>query len=637
MKKFTFIILSFALGFSALGQSGKNVSIPKILTNITHDDNGALLYTSPKTDAKAFLIKSTNFYTSDSILINPVGTPEGISFDFGKKDFWGIIYYGMYPRHASKFPQPVFFKRSAKIIEGKADINLKNMGGKYDIADYESTGKLKLGYRIVNNKGNIIYDGKIIIKGKGPFTVDLSITEGPFVNKVTGTDAVIWFNTNKPCSPSVEVNGMTFKAPSKMMNMMGDIHHEIRVHHLKPGTKYKYTVHYGDNRESYSFKTNPEKGSRKPFVFAFTSDSRQGNGGGERNIYGTNAYIMKKMAALALSKGAAFFQFTGDMINGYSINVGEARLEYKNWKRNLEPFWHYIPFYVAPGNHEVTVTSFDDGSKYGLSVDKFPYNVNSGERIFADEFVNFENGPVSEDGSRYDPDKKNKDFPPYSETAYYYVYGNTAMVVLHSNYLYTPSTYNIPEIGGNVHGYIMDNQLAWLDKTLATLNKDSDIDNIFVTIHTPAFPNGGHSGDDMWYGGNNNIRPYIAGKPVKKGIIERRDEFLNIIVNKNPKVVALLTGDEHNYCRMKLTDKTPRYPENWNHKKLHLTRPLWQITNGSSGAPYYGQEKLIWSSSVEKFSTQYALMLFSVEGTKIKLSVFNPDTMEKIEEVYLKK
>jgi len=31
-----------------------------------------------------------------------------------------------------------------------------------------------------------------------------------------------------------------------------------------------------------------------PFTFAYTSDSRAGSGGGERNIYGVNAYIMKK-------------------------------------------------------------------------------------------------------------------------------------------------------------------------------------------------------------------------------------------------------------------------------------------------------------------------------------------------------
>jgi 3',5'-cyclic AMP phosphodiesterase CpdA len=269
-------------------------------------------------------------------------------------------------------------------------------------------------------------------------------------------------------------------------------------------------------------------------------------------------------------------------------------------------------------------------------VDKFPYNTKSGERTYADAFVNFENGPESEDGSKYDPDKNETDFPSYKETAYYYVYGNMAMIVMYSNYLYSPSTNKIPEIGGNVHGYIMDNQFEWLKNTLLKLDSDPDIDHIMVTIHTPAFPNGGHSGDDMWYNGNNKIRPYIAGKPVKKGIIERRDEFLDLLVNKSDKVVAVLTGDEHNYCRMKLTDETAIYPENWNEKKIKISRPLWHITNGSSGAPYYGQEKMPWSSSVEKFSTQYALMLFRIDGKKISMEVINPDTMEEIENVDLK-
>ena len=636
MKKIFLLVLSGLFITSIALTQNQTIEIPKILSNIKYSDNGKMVYISPKTGAEYPLKDAHPLYTTKTVLINPVGTDDGIKFDFKNLDFNGVIYYGMYSAQKSKFPQPVFFKKSAKIIKGVAKINLKMMAGKYDIADYEKSGLTKLGYRIVNTGGHIIYDGKVTVKGKGPFEVIPSIVEGPFVNKVTETSAVISFNTNFPASPYVVVNGKEFRGQSLMGNMRGDLHHEITISGLEPGKTYDYTVVVGDVKESYNFKTNPKKGSRDEFVFAFTSDSRAGNGGGERNIYGTNAYIMKKMAAVAVAEGASFFQFTGDMINGYSSVNEEEKLEYKNWKRNIEPFWHYIPFYTAPGNHEVALRVFDDGSLYGLSVDKFPYNTMSGERTFADEFVNFENGPESEDGSKYDPDKRGIDFPSYKETAYYYVYGNTAVVVMHSNYLYTPSTYKIPEIGGNVHGYIMDNQLEWLKKTLKKLDSDSDIDNIFVTVHTPAFPNGGHSDDDMWYSGNNSIRPYIAGKPVKKGIIERRDEFLDIIINENPKVVALLTGDEHNYCRLKLTGKTDIYPENWNHKRIKITRPFWHITNGSSGAPYYGQEKLPWSPSVEKFSTQYALMLFKVKGTKVTLRVLNPDTMEEIENVVLK-
>jgi len=43
-----------------------------------------------------------------------------------------------------------------------------------------------------------------------------------------------------------------------------------------------------------------------------------------------------------------------------------------------------------------------------------------------------------------------------------------------------------------------------------------------------------------------------------------------------------------------------------------------------------------WSESVEKFSTQYALMLFDINGEKISLRVLNPDTLEEIETIDLK-
>ena len=288
------------------------------------------------------------------------------------------------------------------------------------------------------------------------------------------------------------------------------------------------------------------------------------------------------------------------------------------------------------GNHEALVNIFKDDSEYGIQVDKWPFETHSAERVFANHFVNPTNGPESEDDSRYDPKADQQDFPSYSENVFYYTYGNVAMVVLNSNYWYAPTTWNIEETGGNPHGYIMDNQLDWLKQTLENLEADEDIDHIFVTIHTPAFPNGGHTSDDMWYRGNNKVRPVIAGKPVKKGIIERRDEFLNILINESEKTVALLCGDEHNYSRLNLTAETPIYNDDYDGRKIKLKRDFWQITNGSAGAPYYGQEQVPWSDFVEIFSTQYALNLFHIDGKKITLKVVNPDTLEEIEEVVLR-
>ena len=610
--------------------------IPSVYTNIVTNDTGNIYFVPISGGKEAPLFEKQTFFTLNNIRVIPSGTLTGLAFDFKNDSFNGTIYYGMFANENVKYPQEVYFRKSAWIKGGKAEIDIAQLSGKYDIANLEETGTAKIGYRITNTFGKIIYNGRLNVEGNGPYSPGLSIVEGPFINKVSEQEVFISFKTNKQCTPEIEVNGQKYQAIQMMGNPIGDLHHEIRIHHLEPGTTYPYTVRYGKFQETYSFKTAPHAGSRKTFVFGYTSDCRGGAGGGEREVFGVNAYIMKKMAALAVYENAAFFQFTGDMIDGYSSNIGETQLQYANFKRTIEPWWHYIPFNIGPGNHEAVLSVFNDGSKYGVSVDKFPFNTKSAERTFADAFVNPENGPFSEDDAIYDPKSNQQDFPPYKETVYYYTYDNIAMIVLNSNYWYAPSTDKIPEIGGNPHGYIMDNQLKWLEETINKFENDPNTDHIFVTIHTPAFPNGGHANNDMWYFGNNKIRPTVSGRPVEKGIIERRDEFLDIIINNSLKTVALLCGDEHNYSRLKLTKKTPIYPENYTGKKLKISRPFWQITNGSAGAPYYGQEQLPWSSFVEKFSTQYALMLFKIDGDRVSLRVINPDTLEEIEEFILR-
>jgi len=313
-------------------------------------------------------------------------------------------------------------------------------------------------------------------------------------------------------------------------------HHEIKISDLQPASTYTYLIDYKSSTQKYSFKTAPKLGSRKPFVFAYTSDSRAGQGGGEHNLFGANFYVMRKISALAKFKEVAFMQFTGDMINGYTTTKEEINLQYANWKRSIEPFAHYFPIYVGMGNHEMVGDVFkSDKGRWTAFTPGFPFETESPSAVFASNFVHPKSDLKSEDGAYYDPDPSKKDFPPYDETVYYYTYDNVAIIVLNSNYFYAPVIKNNPTTGGNLHAYLMDNQIDWLDKTLQHLEKNKNIDHIFVTHHTPAFPNGGHVGDDMWYNGDNSVRPTIAGKPVKKGILERRDEFLDLLINKSTK------------------------------------------------------------------------------------------------------
>jgi hypothetical protein len=371
------------------------------------------------------------------------------------------------------------------------------------------------------------------------------------------------------------------------------------------------------------------------------ADSRFNAGGGERRVLNVNAHIVAREFALARSRNAAFLQWSGDLIEGYQTHNawGELHLEYANWKRALEPYASDMPYFVCMGNHELLmrVLKGPDGRSHQL--DAFAPSARtrwsmSAEEQFSNQTVNPRNGPPAEDGTALDPNPTQPgDFPPYGETAFHYRYGNVAMVCLNSNYLYSPS---LPEDstgpGGNPHGYLMDGQLEWLHQTLNTYEADPTIDHVFVTLHTPLFPNGGHAEDDMWYNGNNQVRPCIAGKWAVQGILERRDSLIDLCINRTRKVRGFLSGDEHNYHRMNVDDAMPRYPTGWNGPRVRISRPFWHITNGAAGSPYYAQQQLPWSGYVRFFTVQHTLLLFHVSGPNIRVEAVNPESLLRIEE-----
>jgi 3',5'-cyclic AMP phosphodiesterase CpdA len=259
----------------------------------------------------------------------------------------------------------------------------------------------------------------------------------------------------------------------------------------------------------------------------------------------------------------------------------------------------------------------------------------SSESIFADNFMQPSNGPISEDNSWVDRDSYHINFPSYKENVYSFVYGNSAFIILNSNYWFTPRFSDIEKFGGNPHGYIMDNQLKWFSRQVRKFSRNKKIAHIFVALHTPLFPNGGHAKNDMWYRGDNKFRPYANGKPAKYGIIQRRDQLLKII-DRSKKVVAVLTGDEHNYSLLKVAPQMPRYSKTFKQKKIKLHRHFWQITNGTAGAPYYGQEKLPWSKWVKEFSSEHLLSVFRVRGEKVFLESINPLTLKTFSKIRLK-
>lgn len=612
---------------------GISQTVPKVYTNIYYDAEIKNYYYKNPSEGKVFYADTVKGqYTLPDFSNNPEPYDSGFILKFCP-DCKGSLLYGLIDIN-NKLPRVVYYRYPASVINGKVKLNiLTKINGLYDFVDWKKNGKGKIGYRFVDNKGQLTYDGSLVFNYKdNRFYLDTSFTQGPFVAKISSNEATIWFNTNFSCVPEIKVKSA---GEEKSFHGKEGFHHEIKLHGLQADTQYNYTITLGDYSETNNFTTFPKEGSQTPFVFAYASDCRSGQGSDERDFMGVNTYVMSKIAALSLYEKARFVQITGDVISGYQTDENTSDIQYTSFKNAISPYAGDLPFYIGMGNHEAIAYEFDKRTSLN-AVDKFPFEKCSQEKVFADNFVLPQNGPESEDGTIYDPDAKTIDFPSYSENVYYYTCGNVAMVVLNSEYLYTQSELLVDKTGGNIHGYIMDMQTKWLSETLEKLEKDKNIDHVFVTAHSPFFPNGGHVEDAMWYSGNNKVRPVIAGKATAKGIVERRDELLDIMINHSTKVTALLCGDEHNYSRMLISPSTKIYIKTYDGNRLKILRNIWQITNGAAGAPYYGKEETPWMLSVQKFAVQYALCLFYINGKEVSMKVINPETLELIEEVKLK-
>lgn len=621
LKLFISVFLTLVfIGSSLLSQAQM---VPEVYTNIKANDS-----TSFFTDGDSIYnsVLRQKGYSLKQMVNAPIGTKTGFSFDFSDSTFTGKIYYGFINIREEKYPLPVYFKLDAHIKKGKAKIDIISMKEKYDMVNWETSKRGLIAYRVLTETGEILYDGRIGFVYDKKFKVQPTIIEGPSLHQVGPNSAVVRIVLNKPAKTGLWINKKIIASSEKRI-------HEVLVENLEPNTTYHYEFE-GFQSRMFTLTTAPERGSKVSFTFSYASDSRSGQGGGERDVYGANAYVMNRIMAYNKSRNVAFMQFTGDLIDGYLTSREEMDLQYANWKRSLEPFSHYTPLYIGMGNHEALLNAYKLNGKL-VAVDKFPFETESVEKAFSDNFCNPISELNSEDGNEFDPNPKEINFPNYSETVYSYSYGNVEVIVLNSNYWYAPMLISNSGTSGNLHGYIMDEQLKWLKNKISALESDKEIDHVFVTIHTPFFPNGGHLEDDMWYSGSNEPRPIISGKPVKKGIIERRDELLELLVNQSSKVRALLTGDEHNYAKTLINDATPIYPVEYQLDKVRLNRSIWQINNGSAGAPYYAQEKTPWSAMVSNFSTQNVVVLFHVSGKKIKMEVVNPLTFELVDEMEL--
>ena len=533
------------------------------------------------------------------------------------------VYYGMFdPDALLALPRFRLFVKEDLVGEStdhSVDLDLSDLLGSLDIGNLEA-----------NNGGVIVY--RIEVYGDGSRPLELphgvmydrrfefyngqrvpTVIEGPLVNQITETGAIISWDTDMPVNGTVAVEGVSdFPAASG-----GVTHFEVPLAGLSPGTTYYYSVEITDGSytkatRKYFFRTAAENTTQ--FTFAVMGDHRGGGiGGGQNDFNGVNANALRSISTRAFNKGAEFIIGGGDTAWGYSSNPAEYAQRLSTYKNVVENVWHYIPIYHTMGNHEAVVnvywvTDDEPGIVYYpvLYFDK--EGDESAESIFAGAFVNPTNGPDPDNAAANTP--VGKSLPPYKENVYSFDYGNCRFVVMNTNYWYS----GLPEkYGGNSYGYIMDDQMAWANGVFSQTQTDASVEHVFLIMHSPPFPNSSHIRDAMWhYGGD----PDQNGGWDRTYIVERRDELIAAFLGTG-KAAAIVTGDEHTYSRTYITKD--RVGEDFEY-------PVWQVVAGAGGAPYGGLETdLPWSDGVEKFTTQMSFCMITIDGSSILLKTYNLD------------
>ena len=514
-------------------------------------------------------------------------------------------------------------------LTSKVDVNnMKEKGGgvvvyQLEIDTYEQPQPTFYSPRASFYNGQFeFYNGKLVP----------TVIEGPFVDQITETSAIISWETDQLTRAEVVVDGLKSFSAGDVENT----HFEVKLTGLTPGALYDYSVNLLDKGHDnpprkYFFQTPAENTTK--FNFASLGDSRAGYGGGELNYNGVNATVLRSLVSNAYVKDARFIVHTGDLVDGYVSSAKDFEMQLKAYKDVVGPVGHYLPMYEMMGNHEVVVNYFpnkDDatgmGKRDGVNMGK-KYDMitkegaESAEVIFGNEFVNPTNGPMPDNIAANAPEGKS--LPPYKENVYFVDYGNCRLIMMNNNYWFSGLA---EKYGGSPEGYIMDDQKNWLLGVFEDTKNDDSIEHLFIFAQEPMFPVASQSSNAGWYNGGSpdskKNKGYNEGDWDRTYVYKRRDEIWKAFIETG-KAVAGNFGDEHNFSRTLITH---------NGKGEDYAQPVWQIVTGGAGAPYANQEKdgedgknVPWEKDVKYFTIQHSYALYRVDGSRIMFETYNID------------
>jgi hypothetical protein len=480
---------------------------------------------------------------------------------------------------------------------------------------------------------------------EGRFSRLPALLEGPMVCRVDSRaagSALIVLKTDLPAAAAVEVEG------HGVTQATGEgLEKEAALSGLPTGRGLRYRVLLdGAPATEWLSLRLPGPGA-EPVRFAYFGDTREQDGGGDRAYLGVNLQAMERLTGLAHTRGADFLLFGGDLISGYTIWPEDWRAQIQAWKQCAAGYWRERPVLVDMGNHETLLRIYKGNGIDWLGLDRWPYDSLSAETAFAAAFRNPPGAPATAD----------PELPTYEGSVFSARLGCVTVIVFNNAWWYSEHE---SLVGGCPQGYLLDDQLRWIEKEIAAAAADPACRYIVYSAHEPVFPMAGHVKDSMWHGGNNGVRAWRADgkgglRPLGPGIIEVRNRLLRMIADC-PKSAAVLAGHEHVYARMLLTPQTPAgdpatddpdgdgrlcEPGEPCSPLPGLDRSLCFLTNGG-GSPYYAQEPSPWGDWWARqpdpargffLSSQEAILLFEATELGLSLTALNSfgEELERID------
>ncbi len=488
----------------------------------------------------------------------------------------------------------------------------------------------------------VVWPGKVAYRrsGRGKKTWYRRVpcvVDGPSVLYEDGGVPVLRWRTDLPCRclVQVDVDGVT-----RVIRCSGPrgLEHSIRLEGVDGTRPWKYRIVPGDGWPTpmYEPRPWPARSASSRFSFVFMSDSRSGTAGGDCSVRGVNAAVLRSILSNALCGGADFVLFSGDLVDGYTSSVRHLESQLEGWRSLASPWTARMPVYVGIGNHENASRCWkmevEPGEYVCATLDR--RDPDSVEAVFTRVFRMPSGSSMEGIGApaperRTEPGLLENRGPSYGSTVYSFDCGNSHFVVLNCEYWnaglkpvpwasrkvpWEFALFRVLEtVGGVRGGYIMPAQMEWLRRDLDAAEADPCIRHVFVTMHRPLYPAGGHLETGLYWGGLDD-----PSHPLSDVGAMRR-KFVSLLLS-HPKVVAFMCGDEHNYSRMRIDSG---FFEKYEHRPApSRAGAFWHLVSGGAGAPYYVKdERAPWTGEVERFSAVPHSCRFVIDGSRVVLEV----------------